>query len=131
MTRNGKPTLDGCEVLPPMDPTGTPNRASSNPGKPKKQTRDRFRVLNTFVDFTKQSLKRNEIAVWLILYRDTKNGIAATSQVDMARRAGIHRRTVCRALKRLEKRRLLTVDFRGGLHRGMSKYRLQPLPTDE
>ena len=31
--------------------------------------------------------------VWLVLYRDTKDGVAKTSQADIARRAGISVRT--------------------------------------
>ena len=131
MNGNRKPTLTGCEVLAPMEPTESRNRDSSKSDKPKKQTRDRFAVLNTFVDFSIQSLSRSEMAVWMVLYRDTKDGIAATSQVDIARRAGIHRRTVCRVLKRLEKRGLLTVIYRGGLQRGMSKYRVRPMANDD
>jgi hypothetical protein len=63
------------------------------------KTRDRFAVLNAFVDFTLAELTRNEIAVWLVLYRDTKpDGTARTSQADLARRAGTSDRSIRRAL---------------------------------
>lgn len=71
----------------------------------------------------------NEIAVWLVLYRDTKqDGTARTSQADMARRVGTSDRTVRRALDKLERRGLLKVTYRGGIGRGPSAYRVRPLP---
>ena len=48
-----------------------------------------------------------------------------------SRRAGIHRRTVCRALKRLEKLGLVRIVYHGGLNQGISKYRIRPLPKDD
>jgi len=71
-------------------------------------------------------LKRNELAVWLILYRDSRDGIASTAQSDMARRAGISDRTVRRVLKQLEGYGLLRTVYRGGINRGPSKYRVLP-----
>ncbi len=130
------PRLDGCDVLPPMTSGEHKQSDESGQQKPKRKSRhgktaDRFAVLNNFVDFTIQSLTRNEIAVWLVLYRDTRSDIASTSQQDIARRAGIHRRTVCRALKRLEKLGLVRIVYHGGLNQGISKYRIRPLPKDD
>jgi predicted DNA-binding transcriptional regulator len=88
---------------------------------------ERFATLNAFVDFTLAELPRNEIAVWLILYRDTKNGTARTSQADLGRRAGVSDRTVRRAIDRLRRRGLLKVTYRGGIGRGASTYRVRPL----
>jgi DNA-binding MarR family transcriptional regulator len=87
----------------------------------------RFAVLNAFVDFSLASLPRSDIAVWMVLYRDTKDGTARTSQTDIARRAGIGRRTAVRAISRLEKRRLLVKVHQGGLNRGTSSYRVMPM----
>jgi DNA-binding MarR family transcriptional regulator len=86
-------------------------------------------LLNAFVDFTLAGLTRNEIAVWLVLYRDTKDGTAGTSQADLARRAGVSDRTIRRALKRLEIAGLLKVVYRGGFRRGLTRYRVCPLKT--
>jgi DNA-binding MarR family transcriptional regulator len=87
-------------------------------------------VLNAFIDFTLRSLGRNEAAVWLVLYRDTKGGTARTSIADMARRSGASTRTVKRVVASLERRGLLRVVHRGGLGRGVSIYRVLPLaPT--
>ena len=127
------PIIPGCEVLPPMNPPRP--RTTSNNGKtekPKrtKQTAERFGAINAFTDFTLRSLTRNETAVWLVLWRDTKGGTARTSQADLARRAGIAERTARRAVDRLERSGLLTVTYRGGLRRGVSTYRIHPLKPE-
>ena len=123
------PTLAGCDVLPPMEPNRPPE-PSPRRKPPKGRPGDRFKVLNSFIDFTLRSLRRNEIAVWLVLYRDTKDGTARTSQSDIAKRAGIGKRTVVRMVKRLERRRLLRIVHRGGLNRGPSVYRVLPLERE-
>ncbi len=127
--------LPGCSVLPPMEspgerpgrrePTETARRAPKG-----KRAAGRFGVLNAFVDFTMGGLRRNEIAVWLVLWRDTRNGIARTAQADIGRRARIARRTVVRAIQRLREGGLLTVVRQGGINRGPSEYRVRPLGTD-
>jgi hypothetical protein len=140
----GPSILPGCAVLPPMDP---PTRRPSTPaghqgdrGKAKhpkdtpparRKTGGRFGVLNAFVDLTAGGLTRSEILVWLILFRDTKpNGLARTSQADLARRAQANVATVKRAVKGLRRRGLLDVVFRGSLRRGPSVYRVHPLARD-
>ena len=98
--------------------------------KPKGKTGERFALLNTFVDFALADLSRADIAVWLVLYRDTREGTARTSYDDLARRAGLNRRTVGRALRRLQARGLVQIVHRGGLRRGMSRYRVRGAPKD-
>jgi predicted transcriptional regulator len=128
--------LPGCSMLPPMDSPSrdrkTKPKANGDSSKPKgtAMTADRFRVLNDFVDFSLKELKRAEIAVWLILYRDTRDGIAATGYNDLARRAGIDRRTVSRALRRLKQCGLVEAVYRGAQGRGVSRYRVHPLAQD-
>jgi DNA-binding MarR family transcriptional regulator len=91
----------------------------------------RFELLNAFVDGGMAGLSRAELAVWLILYRDTKReGTAQTAVDDLARRVGADRRTVLRALRRLEGRAMLRVERRGGLNRGPSTYRVFPYPME-
>ena len=125
-TRNGSsPTLDGCAVLPPMQPSENPAAQTQPQRKPNHaKTRDRFALLNAFVDMTAGELPRSGILVWLVLYRDTRNGIAETSQDDIARRAKLSPRTVRSTIGRLAKRGLLALVYRGGLNRGVSKYRV-------
>jgi hypothetical protein len=131
--------LTGCEVLPPREDleqresrNNTAGGSGNKETKPKEtanrgKAAGRFAVLNGFVDFTLADLRRNEIAVWLILYRDCRDGIAQTSQADIARRAGVSDRTVRRALTQLESRGILKAVHRGGLNRGCSSYRVSPL----
>src|SRR5262249_4609219 len=77
------------------------------------------------------SLNRAEIAVWLVLWRDTKDGTARTSVADLARRAGCNRATVFRALRRLSDRGLVRIVYRGGLGRGPSRYPARPFGHDD
>ena len=119
--------------LPPLPPPLTPRPATPANGKagekPKrsKETGERFTTINAFVDFTLAGLTRNEAAVWLVLWRDTKDGTARTAQSDIACRAGINRRTVIRVLGKLESTGLLRTVHRGGFNRGMNVYRVLPL----
>jgi hypothetical protein len=76
-------------------------------------------------------LSRAEVAVWLVLYRDTKRGgTARASLADIARRAGIARQTASRAVGKLVRRKMLQVPRRGGLNRGPSEYRVFPFPME-
>ncbi len=133
MNGNGRPPmLTGCDVLPPMDadeatPANAREQKKPNRKPGKRTTSDRFAVLNAFVDCTAGGLSRGEVLVWLVLYRDTRNGIAETSQADIARRTGTVERTVRRVTGKLERRGLLKTVHRGGLNRGASKYRIFPL----
>ncbi|WP_037248415.1 HTH domain-containing protein [Rhodopirellula baltica] len=95
--------------------------------KPKRQTADRFAVLNAFVDFSLRELTRPDLSVWMVLYRDTRNGVAKTGQTDIAKRAGISERTVRRSIKRLSDIGLLLVVHRGGIRSGPSSYRVFPM----
>ena len=130
--RNGyPPMLNGCEVLTPMEPSeppqsvGSANEDGKSKRKPKHhKTAGRFAVLNAFVDVVAGELIRSDILVWFILFRDTRNGTALTSQADIARRANLSVRTVGTAVRRLAKRGLLVVVYRGGLNRGPSRYRV-------
>jgi hypothetical protein len=68
------------------------------------------------------------MAAWLVLYRDAREGIARTSLADMATRGGMVVRTASRAIHRLRKRGLVEVVRTGGLNRGPSTYRVNPVP---
>jgi hypothetical protein len=124
------------EEPPPMGRPGPPpgdgrqRHQGGDRGRAKGKAGERFAVLNAFVDFALAGLSRAEIAVWLILYRDTRDGTARTSYDDLARRAGLNRRNVGRAVRRLEGRGLVQVVHRGGLGRGTSRYRVRGLPKD-
>ena len=136
-TRNRQPPkLTGCDVLPPLDTdeatpadAGEQDQPKRKPGR--RNTGDRFAVLNNFVDFTMGELTRGCVTVWFVLYRDTKDGTARTSQADISRRAGMSVRGVRDAIRRLESRGLLKTVYRGGLNRGPSRYRVLPLTQED
>ncbi len=114
----------GDEPPPLHDGELRPNGRHSKP-KGKRSSSGRFGVLNAFVDFTMAGLKPSERAVWFVLFRDTKsNGIARTSERDIARRAGISDRMVRYALTGLEECGLVRVVNRGRLQTGPSSYRV-------
>jgi len=127
------PVLEGCDVLPAMHQgNGSPHRHRGDTSKTKgktsrRNTGNRFAVFNAFVDFTMQGLSRAEALVWLVLYRDTKDGTARTAQSDIARRAGVNVRTVKRAIASLHRRGVLEIVHRGSLRRGPSSYRVKPI----
>jgi hypothetical protein len=127
--------IDGSDIplegLPPMDAaarSAPPERPTAK-GKPqgKNVTADRFRVLNAFVDCTAATLTRPEVLTWLILYRDVRDGSARTSASNIANRGGFSRRTAIRAISSLVDKGLLKVVYKGGIHKGASRYAVQPL----
>ena len=131
-TADGRPILTGSSRLPRME-TGEPRTRQSTDAKQrgnrpsKRQTADRFGVLNAFVDCSMGTLSKAELATWLCLYRDTRNGTACTSQADIARRAGLSVRAVKYAVQRLVAVGLLVRVHKGGLNQGPSRYRVESL----
>ncbi len=132
MMSNG-PIIPPGTVLPPMlTPAEAAKQAArqqaKTPGRGKAKQRgktgDRFGVLNQFVDAAMAELTRAELATWLVLYRDTRNGSARTSASDIARRGGTSRRSVQDALVSLKKHGLIFPVYKGGLGRGLSIYRV-------
>lgn len=122
------------EVLPPMDADAPRQGEADGTTTGKRKGRKagdaggRFALLNGFVDCSMVNLSRAELAAWLVLYRDTRNGTARTSAEDIGRRIGTSKRAVLDALGKLRKRGLLTRVYKGGLNRGPSTYRIHPLP---
>jgi DNA-binding MarR family transcriptional regulator len=97
----------------------------------RRESRLRFETLNAFVDSGMADLSRAELAVWFILFRDTKrDGTARASLDDLARRGGMNRQTASRAVGRLVRRKMLQIIRRGGLNRGPSAYRVFPFPME-
>jgi DNA-binding transcriptional ArsR family regulator len=129
---DGRPVIAGCGTLSPVDDDKPTTRTidAGNHARvkhSKQSTANRFAVLNGFVDCSMHRLTKAEVTAWLILYRDTRNGTACTSQADIARRAGLSVRSVTNAIRKLTESGLLVVLFQGGLNRGPSRYRVEPL----
>ncbi len=142
--RSGK-ALPGCSTLAPIDAPQT-GRGTRNSGAdaansakvdPKvghtcqraQASGKRWARLNAFVDAGGAGLRSNDWRVWLVLFRDAKGDTARTSQNYVAKRLNLDRKTVGRAVKRLEAAGLLDVLHRGGFRRGPSTYRLHSTPV--
>jgi DNA-binding transcriptional ArsR family regulator len=94
--------------------------------KRRKISLERFKVLNDFVDLGLSQLSRSEIAVYLILFRDTKpTGLARTSRTELARRGGMTERQASRALSKLINRGAVHV-IRRGFKGKVALYSLYP-----
>ncbi|MEI7837554.1 MAG: helix-turn-helix domain-containing protein, partial [Planctomycetota bacterium] len=121
--------LQGCDTLPPMlTPEEAARQAAQGLKKPKGKRQGRggrFGMLNTFVDCTMATLPRTDALVWIVLFRDVHGDTAKSAQAYIADRAGVCRRTVKTAIKRLTAAGLVDVVHRGGLNRGLSIYRIR------
>ena len=130
--------LSGVSVMPPMRPPQTTPPATSDqttstgttePSHPRRQNRPkgsaaRFKLLNEFVDQTIQQLTPRQVAVWLCLFRDSRNGTATAAQSYIATRCGLQRPTVSTTIGELEELGLVVTIHRGGINRGLSRYRV-------
>ena len=96
--------------------------------KPKQKSEGRFQTMNTFVDHSARLVDTTAQATWLVLFRETRNGLATISQGQIAERIGVSRRTAIRATQSLEEAKLITVVKRGGLSGGSSTYRVYGTP---
>ena len=85
---------------------------------------DRWAAYNAFVDATLGGLGEAELRVWLILFRDVRDGVARTGMTDIARRAGLSRRGVVKAVAGLKRRRLVEVVARGSVNGSPNMYRV-------
>ena len=126
------PIIPPGQTLPPLLTEAEQSlcQRGTASGRDGKKHRDRFAVLNAFVDFTLRHLSRAEAGVWLVLWRDTRNGTARTAQADIARRIGADARTVRRALVRLEAMGLVRIVWQGGFRKGASTYAVAPVSND-
>lgn len=113
-----------CRVLPPED-APAPAKPLRKP-KATAATRNRFADLNDFVDVTLAGLDPGKAVVWLVLFRDARNGIARTSQSDIARRAGLSVRQVRRAVLGLQEDGILKLVKRGNSFLSCSTYEVLP-----
>lgn len=130
--------LSGVSVMPPMRPPQTTPPATSEQtgttyaterGHPRRQSKPkgsaaRFKLLNEFVDQTMQQLTPRQVNVWLCLFRDSRNGTATAAQSYIATRCGLQRPTVSTTIGELEELGLVVTIHRGGINRGLSRYRV-------
>lgn len=89
---------------------------------------DRWAMLNSVADVAIRDLTGAETKIWLILFRDVRNGLARTSMADIARRAGLEPRSAKRAMRSLEARRLVKIVAHGTIDGKPNTYQLK-MPT--
>ena len=131
-------TLQGAAVLPPMSaaPVAEMNttdadrklvnpRSKTTKRSSPKEVGNRWQMLNEFIDVTLRDLRPAEAKVWMVLFRDSRNGISKVAQTHIAERCGITRESVSRAIKELEQRELVRTVRHGGVNRGLSWYQLR------
>lgn len=71
-----------------------------------------------------QQLTPRQVSVWLCLFRDSRNGTATAAQSYIATRCGLQRPTVSTTIGELEALGLVVIIHRGGINRGLSRYRV-------
>lgn len=107
------------------DRSGTPTPAAGNARSAARRSGDRWATLNTFVDAVLADATEAEVRVWLVLYRDVKQGgLARVGMTDIARRAGLTRRAVVNAIAALKARQAVEVVTRGSINGTPNAYRL-------
>ena len=126
--------LSGSKTLPPLPPPGGAASAGASPAArtadPSGQSRrgssskaaDRWAELNDFVDVSLRNLGSTAAAVWLVLFRDARGGVARVSQKWIAERLGKDERTVRTALDELIAAGLVEKKRQGGVGAGSNVY---------
>lgn len=114
----------GGAITPPRDS----RRGKAESKAPSKANAGRFEMLNSFVDCQLAECTRAELAVWLVLYRDSRKGMACTAQSWIAKRANVDVRTVRTAIGKLKQRGLVDVVKKGGPSAGLAAYRVHGTP---
>ena len=155
-TTNGSPESENCRHAPatvsfvPEAPQGfgpaceesggsqsahevpsQPAQAPSQQGEPNR-LEQKIKLLNRFVDETLIGLEPLTALLWVVLYREARNGVAEISHGQLAEIMGVSDRTICRHIEVLIANRLLRKLKTGGYGRGCNKYQLgiRSLPKD-
>ena len=118
--------LPGCEVVRPVAPAAPP-APTDEPPKRAGRTHPlaaKVSLANRFLDRVARTLHPTTALVWMLLWRDEREGKAQTAVSDLARRSGRSERTVKRALKELRVRGLLGTVAGGNETVGPTVHRL-------
>lgn len=108
--------------------TAVPVKASPTSegrAKPVAGKGDRWAPLNYVADLALRDMTGAEAKVWLVLHREVRNGTVRVGMSDVARRAGISRRSVIRSIEAMKARGLLEVIARGTIDGNPNTYRLK------
>ena len=124
--------MDSNKLPPLPEPIegSRPRTQRTAPSKPNRKAAGRFAVLNAFVDHGARTLDTTAVAVWLVLYREVQpDGLATVSHARIAERLSIDRKTVTRAVRRLQTAGFVKIARQGGWQRGPSTYRIRGRAT--
>jgi DNA-binding MarR family transcriptional regulator len=72
-------------------------------------------------------LTPRQTKVWLVLFRDSREGVARTAQNYIAKRTGLRRPTVSAVIGELAALGLIRIVHAGGLNQGISEYEVRAL----
>jgi hypothetical protein len=100
-----------------------PAQAPSQQGEPNR-LEQKIKLLNRFVDETLIGLEPLTALLWVVLYREARNGVAEISHGQLAEIMGVSDRTICRHIEVLIANRLLRKLKTGGYGRGCNRYQL-------
>lgn len=86
--------------------------------------RDRWAMFNDFVDGGMAGLTRAEMAVWFVIFRDTRNRSTQISMKHISNRAGCSVQSVGAAVKKLCSLKRLKRTVKGSIFGGASRYEI-------
>ena len=96
---------------------------SAKPKTPGRLTK-KIKFLNRFVDGTLKGIDAQTAVVWLVLFREERDGVAKISHKRLATILGVSERTVIRHIRVLRQNHLLRTTKRGVKDRNCNEYQL-------
>lgn len=92
---------------------------------PARSKGDRWATFNAFVDGHLGAATSAEVRVWMVIYREVRpGGLAHVGMSDIARRAGLTRRGVVKAINGLKRRGMVELVTRGSVNGSPNAYRV-------
>lgn len=128
-------TPEAAQVcVPEFDESGDGQWAQAAPVQSREPSRleRKIKLINRFVDETLKGLEHSTALLWVVLYREARNGVAEISHGQLAKIMNVSDRTICRHIDVLIANKLLRKLKTGGYGRGCNKYQLgiTSLPKD-
>lgn len=91
----------------------------------------RFRLINRFLDKHARNCSTTAALAWVVIWRDSRDGIAVTSYMRLADRLGVSRATAARAIRQLRELGYLEVARSGSEALGPTWHRAVILESPE
>lgn len=106
-----------------------PQETGNAESQAKARKGDRWATLNSFVDMIAPRLTLAERAVWLVMFRYSRDGVCDTSERAIAMQAAIDKASAGRALRQLVALRLVWPVFKSNCKGASSRYGIHPRPA--